>query len=166
MQEYGTKRYIQIWTKRTKKLEDKILSIKNEIIGLQKTAVKNILNILITIGFLSLISFLVFYDIYILSGLKPAIVMVALFIGGLCMDSLVSNALMRKIVLVIIIAAFTTALGYSVLMRDLQRSNIQICAETDCFYLVRKIEKGYFVTNTTELLFLDNELNIKTRQKM
>lgn len=165
-QECGTKKQTQEWMKQNKKLENRILYIKNEIITLRKTAVKNIFNLFKVLVFISVVSFFVFYDIYILCGLKPVILMVVLFVGGLWVDSLISNMQARKIVLSIIVAVFVTASGYSMLVRDLQRRNIQVCVETDCYYLVRKIENGYFVTNKTEFMFLDNELHIKTRQSL
>jgi len=144
--------------------ESKMLTIEMKAVDKQlKIIFRHIIEAFFGIGLFCIIYFIYLYDLF---GIVGLIFLFSLFVATIYVDGNTKNKTVRMLLKLFMILFLVPTLGYLDLIYDMRNKDIKVCTPDQCFVVLRKIESGYFVLDKCDLLFLDNELNIQTRQKI
>lgn len=142
----------------------------NELIRARKKYEPNIRSLLkrqIAHTFLIILNCIfVFGSCYIYCGKGNCILVFCIFVAFFIFDSVVKNTSALRIMKMLMIFYCIAIFGRLYLFYNVSNNSEIITTKEHEYTVIRKIESGYFVLNNCDLLFLDNDLNIKTTQKI
>lgn len=142
----------------------------NELILARKKYEPNIRSLLkrqIAHTFLIILNFIfVFGSCYIYCGKGNCILVFCIFVAFFIFDSVVKNTSASRIMKTLMIFYCIAIFGRLYLFYNVSNNSEIITTKEQKYTVIRKIESGYFVLDNCDLLFLDNDLNIKTTQKI
>lgn len=153
--QHGNKKNIR----QVKKFDLELLQMKNDNI-------KNIKMFILYFIFLIFACIVTFGWVYALFGIVAFYIGISLFLIIVFLDYISSSYLSRQIIRILALAIFAIFLGYCMLNSNVKNKNIEICDNNNCYNVLRKIENGYFVLDKKDLLFINNESKVQTRQEL
>ena len=149
-----------------KLIEEELCCIKIKQKARDKKTTNILKDFLIVLFNVIVICIMYFVLAYHLFGIAGCILLFSLFIATVCADASIKHEQIRTTIRCFIILFSMPIFGYLNLIYDIKSSDIQICTSEQCFTLLRKVEPGYFAIDKCDFLFLDNELNIRTRHNI
>lgn len=153
---------IVLTSAKRKKLNELILTRKKYEPNIHSSLKRQIANTLLII----VNCVFVFGSCYIYCGKENCILVFCIFVAFFIFDSIVKNTSALKIMKTLMIFYCIAIFGRLYLFYNVSNNSEIITTKEHEYTVIRKIESGYFVLDNCDLLFLDNDLNIKTTQKI
>lgn len=161
---YGDNKKIQCIHARCKKLRQKVKNIKGRIVKHIISLGKNLVSLLVFLGVLFVLTSAIFFCLYLFSGKLSCFLLLMLFNSFIVLDSFIQKNQTRRRLFVFGVLLLAASLGNAMFNHDIKAQKLTVCLGDECYFLIRKIENGYFVTSGANFLFLDSDSIIKTEQ--